>query len=102
MNKYYEIICCYKYVLNIVVYFYFLFFNFSGLHGRLSFFDEWLCWMDDDEVDGPGRASDDVVGKDCGGGVVFVILARLAVEDLPFDFLLHRVVDSNDDSQRSP
>ena len=82
--------------------YFFCFFNFSGLHGLLSFFDDGICWIDDDNIDGPGRASNDVVGKDCGVGVVFVILAHLAVEDLPFDVLLHRVVDSNDDSQRSP
>ena len=60
------------------------FFNFSGLRSRLSFFDG-VCWIDDDEVDEPGRASDDVVDKDCGGGVVFVILAHLAVEDLYYN-----------------
>ena len=57
---------------------------------------------DDDDVDGPGRASDDVVGKDGGVDVIFVILALLVMEDLPFDVLLCRVVDSNNDSQRSP
>ena len=76
---YYEIICCYKYVLHSVVYFFYLlfcFFNFSGLHGRLSIFDDGVFCIGDDNVDGPGRASDDVVGKDSGIGVVFVILAR--------------------------
>ena len=82
--------------------YFFCLFNFSGLHGLLSFFNDGVCWIDDEDVDGPGRASDDVVGKYCDVGVVFVILARLAVEDLPFDVLLRRVVDSNDDSQRSP
>ena len=103
MNIYYEIMYCYKYVLNSVVYFFYLlfcFFNFSGLHGLFSFFDG-VCWIDDD-IDGPGRASSDVVGKDGGVVVVLVILARLAMEDLPFDVLLQRVVDSNDDSQKSP
>ena len=69
---------------------------------RLSFFDDGVCCIDDDDVDGPGRASVDVVGKDCGIGIVFVILARLAVEDLPLDVLFRRVVDSRDDSQSSP
>ena len=57
--------------------------------------------LDDDDVDGPGRASDDVVGKHGGVDVIFVILALLAMEDLPFDVLLCRVVYSNDNSQRS-
>ena len=63
------------------------FFNFNGLHGLFSFFDDGVCWIDDD-VEGPGRASNDVVGKDGGVGVVFIILARLAMEDLPFDVLM--------------
>ena len=66
------------------------FFNFSGLHGLLLFFNDGVCCIDDEDVDGPGRASDDVVGKYCGVGVVFVILVLLAVEDLPFDVLLCR------------
>ena len=77
-----------------------MFFHFNGLHGLFSFFDG-VCWIDDDDVDGPGTAFDDVVGKD-GGVDVFIILACLAMEDLPIDVPLRRVVDSNDDSQRSP
>ena len=100
MNIYYEIMCCCKYVLNSIVYFFYLlfcFFRFSGLHGLFLFLNG-VCWIDDDDVDGLGTASD----KDAGIDVVFVILACLAMEDLPFGVLLRRVVDSNDDSQRSP
>ena len=65
---YYEIMYWYNYILNSVVYSFCLLccFNLSGLQGLFSCF-EGVCWVDDD-VDGPGRASDDVVGID--GGVV--------------------------------
>ena len=76
--------------------YFFVFFNLSGLQGLFSCF-EGVCWVDDD-VDGPGRASDDVVGIDGGVVVIFVIFARLAMGAFPFDVLLRRVVDSNDES----
>ena len=77
----------YNYILNSVVYFFcllFYFFNLSGLQGLFSFF-EGVCWVDDD-VDGPGRASDDVVGIDGGVVVIFVIFARLAMGDFLLTF----------------
>ena len=63
-----------------------MFFNLSGLQDLFSFF-KGVCWIDDD-VDGPGRASDDdVVGID-GVVIILVILACLAMVHFPFDALI--------------